>query len=115
MLRIVGRQTLRHRPLLAVGMSARSPVVPSIRSAGNSTTSVATPTTPPNSVWAWCEHNPITFGVGFATVKTAAADLLTQKAIEGKEWKDVDTRRLGLFTLFGFGYMGETNYSVVLM
>lgn len=59
---------------------------------------------------AWCENNPVTFGVGIATAKTGAADLLTQMAIEGKDPKDVDLRRLGLFTLFGFGYMGCFQY-----
>ena len=52
----------------------------------------------------WCAANPIKFGVGVATVKTAAADLLTQKAIEGKAWDSIDWRRNGLFTVFGFAY-----------
>ena len=46
--------------------------------------------------WQWCSANPIKFGVGVATVKTQAADLLTQKCIEGKTWDSIDWRRNGL-------------------
>lgn len=52
----------------------------------------------------------MTFGIGLATVKTGAADLLTQRAIEGKPWHKVDWSRNALFTLFGFGYMGCFQY-----
>ena len=58
----------------------------------------------PSGFTQWCAANPIKFGVGVATVKTAAADLLTQKAIEGKAWDSIDWRRNGLFTVFGFAY-----------
>ena len=59
---------------------------------------------------AWCENNPITLGVGVATLKTQAADLLTQKSLEGKAWADIDWRRNGLFTIFGFAYQGCFQY-----
>lgn len=58
----------------------------------------------------WCESNPIKFGVGVATVKTQAADLLTQKSLEGKSWAEIDWRRNGLFTVFGFAYQGCFQY-----
>jgi len=60
--------------------------------------------------WQWCAANPIKFGVGIATVKTQAADLLTQKAIEGKSWDNIDWKRNGLFTVFGFAYQGCFQY-----
>ena len=64
----------------------------------------------PSGFTQWCAANPIKFGVGVATVKTAAADLLTQKAIEGKAWDSIDWRRNGLFTVFGFAYLGGFQY-----
>ena len=63
----------------------------------------------PSGFTQWCAANPIKFGVGVATVKTAAADLLTQKAIEGKAWDSIDWRRNGLFTVFGFAYQGAAH------
>ena len=64
----------------------------------------------PSGFMQWCAANPIKFGVSVATVKTAAADLLTQKAIEGKSWDNIDWRRNGLFTVFGFAYQGCFQY-----
>ena len=64
----------------------------------------------PSGFLQWCAANPIKFGVSVATVKTAAADLLTQKAIEGKSWDHIDWRRNGLFTVFGFAYQGCFQY-----
>jgi len=59
---------------------------------------------------AWCSSNPIKLGVGVATVKTQLADLLTQKSLEGKQWSEIDWRRNGLFTVFGFAYQGCFQY-----
>ena len=42
--------------------------------------------------------------------RAQAADLLTQKAIEGKSWAGIDWRRNGLFTVFGFAYQGCFQY-----
>ena len=74
--------------------------------------SSASPSAPPkpSSLVAWCEANPWKLGVGIATVKTASADLLTQTALEGKAYKDIDWRRNVVFTLFGFGYFGCAQY-----
>lgn len=58
----------------------------------------------------WCESNPIKLGVGIATVKTQAADLLTQTTLEGKPWAEIDWRRNAVFAVFGFGYMGCAQY-----
>lgn len=59
---------------------------------------------------AWCAANPMKLGIGVATVKTQAADLLTQKSLEGKAWSEIDWRRNGLFTVFGFAYQGCFQY-----
>merc|ERR1712232_287986 len=72
--------------------------------------SFSTSEKPSSSLVRWCEANPIKLGVGIATVKTQVADLLTQTALEGKEWKDIDWRRNLVFTLFGFGYLGCAQY-----
>jgi len=58
----------------------------------------------------WCESNPIKLGVGVAAVKTWAADLLTQTALEGKAWAEIDWRRNAVFAVFGFAYMGCAQY-----
>ena len=51
---------------------------------------------------------PFTFGVGVATIKTGVADALVQKAIEKRE--ELDYKRLALFTVFGFAYLGVFQY-----
>eukprot|EP00966_Prymnesium_polylepis_P095020 2200071-Prymnesium_polylepis.1 len=63
-----------------------------------------------SSLVAWCEANPMKLGIGIATVKTQVADLLTQTALEGKAFKDIDWRRNVVFTIFGFGYFGCAQY-----
>ena len=52
--------------------------------------------------------HPFSFGLATATVKTAAADVVTQRYIEGRE--RIDTRRVGVFTIFGFWYLGAFQY-----
>ena len=44
-------------------------------------------------------EQPFLFGVGLTSVKTAAADLLTQRAALGRVWQEVDVRRVGVFAL----------------
>jgi protein Mpv17 len=56
----------------------------------------------------WGARYPITFGTGIATVKTAAADIFTQKVLEKRE--ELDKRRVALFTAFGFAYLGLFQY-----
>ena len=51
---------------------------------------------------------PFTFGLVTATVKTAAADAVTQRYIEGNDC--IDVRRVGVFTIFGFWYLGAFQY-----
>ena len=51
---------------------------------------------------------PFAAGLVTATVKTAAADVVTQRYIEGQA--NVDMRRVGLFTVFGFWYLGAFQY-----
>lgn len=65
---------------------------------------------PSSSLVAWSAANPIKLGVGIATVKTLVADLLTQTALEGKTFEEIDWRRNAVFTLFGFGYFGCAQY-----
>ena len=48
--------------------------------------------------------NPVRLSILTATGKTAAADILTQRCIEGSE--TLDLRRVALFSLFGFYYLG---------
>ena len=57
---------------------------------------------------AWGRANPFALSLLTATGKTAAADALTQRCIEGRP--SVDARRLALFTAFGFGYLGIAQY-----
>ena len=51
---------------------------------------------------------PISLSLATATAKTAAADALTQRCIEGRP--AIDTRRTALFTVFGFYYLGGFQY-----
>ena len=57
---------------------------------------------------AWGRANPFTLSLATATGKTAAADAMTQVYIEQRQ--EIDTRRLALFTAFGFGYLGCVQY-----
>jgi hypothetical protein len=43
-----------------------------------------------------------------ATTKTVAADVVTQRYLEGRT--EIDVRRTGLFTAFGFWYLGGFQY-----
>mgnify|MGYP006191179741 CR=1 FL=1 len=54
---------------------------------------------------------PFVFNLGVAACKTSAADLLTQTVVEKKAFPgDVDWRRNGAFTCFGFAYLGGFQY-----
>jgi len=55
---------------------------------------------------------PMAFGAATAAVKTTAADVLVQTAVEGKELRQVDTRRTLTFTLFGGLWMGVGQYTL---
>jgi len=51
-------------------------------------------------------RNPFAFQVGIATVKTSAADLMTQTVAEKKSFDEVDWRRNMIFVVFGSLYLG---------
>ena len=51
---------------------------------------------------------PFSLSLATATVKTAAADAVTQRYLEGSPL--LDYRRLGVFTVFGFWYLGAFQY-----
>lgn len=51
---------------------------------------------------------PFSLSLFTATAKTAAADIMTQRCIEGND--GLDLRRTTLFTVFGFYYLGGFQY-----
>ena len=53
---------------------------------------------------------PFAFQAMFATCKTAISDLVVQVAIEGKDTKDINWKRTGVFAAFGFGYLGMAQW-----
>lgn len=53
-------------------------------------------------------QRPLVVSLAANTVKTATADVITQVIIEDKN--DIDLKRLGLFTTFGFVYLGGWQY-----
>ena len=48
---------------------------------------------------------PVALSLGTATAKTAAADAVTQRYLEGST--TLDYGRLSVFTCFGFWYLGN--------
>lgn len=65
-----------------------------------------TPPAPSSPALSFAERSPFAFQVSIATLKTSAADLLTQKVAEGRSWADVDWRRNAVFVVFGTAYLG---------
>merc|ERR1712159_186235 len=55
---------------------------------------------------AFAQSNPFMFQVGISTVKTGAADILTQTAVEGKGPSELDLKRTSVFIVFGAAYLG---------
>ena len=55
-------------------------------------------------------RQPMLFGAATATVKTTAADVLVQTAIEGRSLDSLDVRRTAVFTVFGGAWMGVGQY-----
>eukprot|EP00965_Chrysotila_dentata_P263384 6214822-Pleurochrysis_carterae.AAC.1 len=55
-------------------------------------------------------ERPFTLALGVATLKTCAADAITQYYIEGKE--ALDWHRLTFFTAFGLTYLGAFQYAL---
>lgn len=68
------------------------------------------------SVWskakAWPSEHPFAFGVIVSGFKTSFSDLLVQKVVERKDWKDVDWKRNAAFATFGFIYLGGVQYAI---
>jgi len=62
------------------------------------------------SINQWAKNNPFIFQLALATVKTAGADLLTQKVAERKSWSEVDWKRNLIFVVFGAAYLGGFQY-----
>jgi hypothetical protein len=60
------------------------------------------------SLAAMGRRRPFALSLFTSTAKTLSADLMTQRFIEGRE--EVDLRRAGLFTVFGFYYLGGFQY-----
>lgn len=58
------------------------------------------------------KRKPFVTNLIVATLKTSFADIVIQKA-EGKDWKDIDWKRNGVFTLFGFAYLGIAQWCVL--
>eukprot|EP00618_Florenciella_parvula_P008329 CAMPEP_0119484014 /NCGR_PEP_ID=MMETSP1344-20130328/11156_1 /TAXON_ID=236787 /ORGANISM="Florenciella parvula, Strain CCMP2471" /LENGTH=278 /DNA_ID=CAMNT_0007518547 /DNA_START=316 /DNA_END=1149 /DNA_ORIENTATION=+ len=54
--------------------------------------------------------HPCLFGCAVTTLKTASADIFTQKVIQKKP--TVDLKRVGLFATFGLLYMGAFQYGL---
>lgn len=57
-----------------------------------------------SKVNAFFKQRPLFVSLIGNTIKTAAADTVTQKYIEQKE--ELDMKRLAVFTTFGFAYLG---------
>lgn len=57
------------------------------------------------------KRKPFATNLIVATVKTSAADLVVQGG-EGKDFKDLDWKRNGVFTVFGFAYLGVCQWFI---
>ena len=53
---------------------------------------------------------PFLNNIFIATLKTQAADLVTQTAVEGKSFSEIDWKRNFVFMLFGCFYLGGFQY-----
>ncbi|KAJ1478894.1 hypothetical protein T484DRAFT_1960099 [Baffinella frigidus] len=59
---------------------------------------------------AFAQANPFVTQLGVSTVKTGAADILTQTTVEGKGFWEIDWKRNMVFVLFGAAYLGGFQY-----
>lgn len=62
------------------------------------------------SLLAFPKQFPFSFNLIVATVKTSAADLLTQTVVERKSADQIDWKRNASFCVFGFAYLGGFQY-----
>jgi hypothetical protein len=67
-----------------------------------------------SSLLSFPKDHPFTFQLIVATVKTMAADLMTQMVAEGKSLSEVDWKRNGIFVVFGFSYLGGFQYWIMV-
>ena len=56
--------------------------------------------------------HPLAFGAGFTCVKTTAADVFVQTALEGRDLDSLDLKRTAVYGTFGLLYMGCVQYAV---
>lgn len=88
---------------------------PTIRSSTSSSkakfSSTTLPTTQSKSRNIF-EANPFLAQLALCTAKTSACDLLAQVVLEKKKFSEVDWKRNGAFTLFGFLYLGGVQYFI---
>jgi len=66
------------------------------------------------STLSFAEKNPFQFQIGIATLKTSAADLLTQTVAEKKSFSDIDWRRNLVFVGFGAVYLGGFQWWIMV-
>jgi len=57
-------------------------------------------------ILAFAQSNPFAFQIGVSTVKTGAADMMTQCVVEGKGITEIDVKRNFVFIVFGAVYLG---------
>lgn len=58
-------------------------------------------------------RHAVIFGAVVAGLKTGFSDWIVQRVIEGKgTWSEIDWTRVGMFTAFGFMYLGGIQYFV---
>jgi len=67
-----------------------------------------------NKVLSFPKNNPFAFQMIVATLKTSAADLMTQMVVEGKKFSEVDFKRNGIFVVFGFAYLGGFQWWIMV-
>lgn len=56
------------------------------------------------------KKHPLITSVAITTIKTAAADLMVQRYIEGNSYKNINWARNSVFICFGFIYLGCFQY-----
>jgi len=82
---------------------------------GLCTKTAAAPSSSPPSALARLsrlpKRHPFALAVGLTCCKTAAADIMTQRFIEGKE--ELDWRRTAIFAAFGTCYLGAFQYALL--
>ena len=55
-------------------------------------------------------HSAFLIGAGLTSAKTALADITMQRVVEQRAWEELDTRRTGIFALYGLVYLGAVQY-----